>query len=88
MHGSLRGLCVQSSGASYDAPKVKNLDFVCGWYKKANDLIKETHIEVGFVSTNSITQGETVARFWDFVDFKINFTYKTFVWDSEANLKH
>ncbi len=68
-------------------PGVKNLDFVCAWYKKANDYIKGTHIEVGFVSTNSIAQGETVARLWDFLDFKINFAYQTFIWDSEANDK-
>lgn len=68
-------------------PGVKNLDFVCGWYKKANDYIKGTKIECGFVSTNSIAQGETVSRLWDFIDFKINYAYQTFIWDSEANSK-
>lgn len=69
-------------------PNVKNLDLVCGWYKKASDFINSTNIEVAFVSTNSIVQGETVARFWDFmIDDIINFAYKTFVWDSEANVK-
>ena len=37
------------------------LDFVCGWYKKASDLIKNTNIRCAFVSTNSITQGEQVS---------------------------
>lgn len=68
-------------------PGVKNLDFVCGWYKKANDYIVNTKIECGFVSTNSITQGETVSRLWSFLDLKINYAYSTFVWDSEANSK-
>lgn len=68
-------------------PGVKNLDFVCGWYKKANDYIKSTEIEVGFVSTNSIAQGETVARLWECLDFKIDFAYQTFIWNSEANEK-
>ena len=68
-------------------PNVKNLDFVCAWYKKANDYIKGTSIEAGFVSTNSISQGETVARLWEFLDFKINFAYQTFIWNSEANDK-
>lgn len=68
-------------------PGVKNLDFVCGWYKKANDYIKNTKIECGFVSTNSIVQGETVARLWKFLSFKINYAYQTFIWDSEANAK-
>lgn len=69
-------------------PKVKNLDYVCGWYKKASDYIENTSIEVAFVSTNSIVQGETVSRFWPFMkgDF-INFAHKTFVWDSESEIK-
>ena len=69
-------------------PGVKNLDFVCAWYKKASDYIRGTKIEVAFVSTNSIVQGETVSRFWDFMqDDIINFAYRTFVWDSEASVK-
>ena len=68
-------------------PNVKNLDYVCGWYKKANDYIKGTNIECCFVSTNSITQGETVARLWEFLDFKINYAYQSFVWNSETSLK-
>ncbi len=67
---------------------VKNLDFVCAWYKLANDYIKHTNIEVAFVSTNSISQGETVGRFWQFMNGAIiNFAYKTFIWDSEVSIK-
>ena len=66
-------------------PGVKNLDYVCGWYKKASDFMNDTSIEAAFVSTNSITQGETVSRFWHFLpDDVINFAYRTFIWDSEA----
>ena len=69
-------------------PDVKNLDFVCAWYKKASDYIRDTHIEVAFVSTNSIVQGETVSRFWQFMNGDIiNFAYRTFIWDSEASVK-
>lgn len=68
-------------------PGVKNLDFVAGWYKKASDYIQGTKIECGFVSTNSITQGETVARLWPFLRITINFAYRTFRWDSEATIK-
>ena len=69
-------------------PGVKNLDFVCAWYKKASDFMKGTNCETAFVSTNSIVQGETVSRFWQFMkDDVINFAYRTFVWDSEASLK-
>lgn len=69
-------------------PGVKNLDLVCGWYKKAADLSIGTTIQTAFVSTNSIVQGETVGRFWEFLPNDIiNFAYRTFVWDSEATLK-
>ena len=66
---------------------VKNLDYVSGWYKKTSDFIQGTYIECGLVSTNSITQGETVARLWPFLNFHINFAYTSFVWNSEATLK-
>lgn len=67
---------------------VKNLDFVCAWYKKASDYICGTRIEVAFVSTNSIVQGETVSRFWQFMNSDIiNFAYRTFIWDSEVAAK-
>lgn len=69
-------------------PGVKNLDLVCGWYKKASELSMGTNIQTAFVSTNSIVQGETVGRFWEYLpDDIINFAYKTFVWDSEASQK-
>ena len=66
---------------------VKNLDYVSGWYKKASDYIQDTDIECGLVSTNSITQGETVARIQPFINFFINFAHTTFIWDSEASVK-
>ena len=68
-------------------PKAKNLDFVCAWYKLASDFIQGTKIECGFVSTNSITEGETVATMWQYIDIRINFAYRTFNWDSEAKQK-
>ena len=68
-------------------PGIKNLDFVCGWYKKCSDYIQNTKIECGLVSTNSIVQGETCARLWECLNVKINFAYRTFEWDSEAKTK-
>ena len=69
-------------------PGIKNIDYVCLWYKKASEYIKDTNIEVAFVATNTIVQGETVARFWSQMKGdKINFAYRTFEWESEANLK-
>lgn len=67
-----------------------NLDYVSCWYKKATNYIENTKIEVAFVSTNSITQGEQTAILWkDILEkgININFAYRTFRWDSEASLK-
>ena len=78
----------QKSDMQLIFPGIKNLDFVCCWYKKAFDLIKGTNTKCAFVSTNSICQGETVARFWNFMKGAvINFAYRSFVWDSESNQK-
>lgn len=63
------------------------LDYVSCWYFKATEYIEGTTIPVGFVSTNSITQGEQVGVLWSQMfkrGVKINFAYTTFVWTSEA----
>ncbi|MBQ4115858.1 MAG: class I SAM-dependent DNA methyltransferase [Clostridia bacterium] len=67
-----------------------NLDYVSCWYKKAADLMKGTNIRTALVSTNSVSQGESVAILWKplFEDgVHINFAYRTFRWDSEASVK-
>ena len=68
-----------------------NLDYVCCWFKKAAEMIQNTHILVGFVSTNSITQGEEVGSLWkpmmEEYHVHILYAYRTFRWDSEASLK-
>ncbi len=69
---------------------IGEMDYVCGWYKKATELMKGTKIRAALVSTNSISQGEQVANLWKplFEDgIKFNFAYRTFRWDSEATLK-
>ncbi|MBI1956096.1 MAG: class I SAM-dependent DNA methyltransferase, partial [Acidobacteria bacterium] len=67
------------------------LDYVTGWYFKAADYIKGTRIVVGFVSTNSITQGEQVGLLWNALfqrhQVKIHFGHRTFTWESEARGK-
>lgn len=65
------------------------LDYVCCWYKLAAEYITDTNIRCAFVSTNSICQGQQVAPLWKplFEDgLHIDFAYRTFIWDSEANL--
>lgn len=67
-----------------------NLDYVCCWYKKASDLMQGTAIRAALVSTNSVSQGESVANLWKplFAEgVHIDFAYRTFRWDSEAKSK-
>ena len=67
-----------------------HLDYVCGWYKKAADLMTETDIRAALVSTNSVSQGDAVPTLWKplFEDgIHIDYAYRTFIWDSEASDK-
>ena len=73
--------------AFHDHDKHGKLDYVCAWYNKSADFIKDTKIECAFVSTNSICQGESVRPMWEFLfnkNITINFAYRTFKWDSES----
>ncbi len=77
------------------------LDYVAGWFKKATDYIsnssevkdkrkEQPHIEVAFVSSNSISQGESVNLLWEMLfnqGIKINFAHTSFKWTSEAKDK-
>ena len=40
------------------------LDYVSAWFIKAGQYVKPSHARIGFVATNSITQGEQVAQLW------------------------
>lgn len=74
----------QKKDVEFLYPGIKNIDYVSCWFKKANDFTRLSNIECAFVSTNSISQGETVGRMWERLDVCINFSHSTFVWDSEA----
>ncbi len=71
------------------APGAGVLDLVSAWYCKAADYIKNTHIRVAFVSTNSITQGEQVGILWRALlaraPLHIHFAHRTFRWANEAS---
>ncbi len=70
---------------------IGNMDYVTGWYKKSIEMMKvNPAIRAALVSTNSITQGEQVANLWKpLMDagIHIDFAWRTFIWDSEANQK-
>lgn len=67
------------------------LDYVAAWYYKAAEYIQNTSINVAFVSTNSITQGEQVSILWNELlnhyKIKIHFAHSTFNWTNEAKGK-
>ena len=63
------------------------LDYVAGWYLKAAEYIQGTRIQVAFVSTSSITQGEQPGGLWPLLfeqKVKIHFGHRTFPWYSDA----
>src|SRR5487761_565630 len=84
----------QRSDMDLVAREVENsglLDYVTGWYFKAADYIKGSRIVVGFVSTNSVTQGEQVAPLWPPLlqrfHITIHLARRPFAWESEARGK-
>ncbi|MFC1588342.1 DNA methyltransferase [Planctomycetota bacterium] len=67
------------------------LDYVSGWFILAAKFIQNTNIEVAFVSTNSLAQGEQPTLIWRYLyqklDLKINFAHRSFQWQSAAKGK-
>ncbi len=64
------------------------LDYVTAWFIKAGIYLQESQAWIGFVATNSITQGEQVAQLWpillDRCGLEITFAHRTFAWGSDA----
>ena len=64
------------------------LDFVCAWFLKAAQYVQNGTAKIGFVATNSITQGEQVAAVWPALleryQLEIIFAHRTFAWGSDA----
>ena len=69
------------------------LDYVAAWFIKAGEYRSgtDTGTRIGFVATNSITQGEQVAQLWPILfnrcGFEIAFAHRTFAWGSDARGK-
>ena len=66
------------------------LDYVAAWFLMAGDYATgETRI--GFVATNSITQGEQVGQLWPLLferaGLELAFAHRTFAWGSDARGK-
>lgn len=71
--------------------QVNRLDYVTCWFKKAMDYASGNKaIRIGFVSTNSITQGEQSGILWPRLfagGLSIYFAHRTFQWNNEARGK-
>ncbi len=79
-----------------DASRGGNADYVTGWHIKAAKYLKQYQVQekdlsrtiCGFVSTNSISQGELIGILWNELfnnyKIKIHFAHRTFKWDNEA----
>lgn len=68
------------------------LDYVAAWFIKAGEYIAANPLcRLGYVATNSITQGQQVAQLWpilfDRFGLELDFGHRTFVWDSDARGK-
>ena len=67
------------------------LDYVTAWFIKAGEYVQTGRARIGFVATNSITQGEQVAQLWPIlftrVNLEIAFAHRTFAWGSDARGK-
>ena len=64
----------------------KSLDYIAGWFFKFSEYAKHTDAACAFVSTNSVCQGEQVARLWPLLYQRgqsISFAHTSFKW---ANL--
>jgi len=72
----------------HDVQSAGVMDYVSAWFYKAAQYIQSTKIKVGFVSTNSVSQGEQVGILWGALLDKfrviIHFAHRTFKWNNEA----
>ena len=68
------------------------LDYVAAWFIRAGEYVRQagsTSPRIGFVATNSITQGEQVGQLWPVLfgprcGLEIDYAHRTFAWGSDA----
>jgi hypothetical protein len=70
-----------------DFKRLGTMDYVTNWFVLGARLIAKHGCSVGFVATNSITQGEQVGALWSELrkyGVHIGFAHQTFAWSNEA----
>lgn len=68
-------------------PRWRSLDYIAGWFYKGAQYLRATSGRLGFVSTNSIAQGEQVPLLWPLVfelGQQIEFCHTSFKWSNLA----
>ena len=67
------------------------LDYVAAWFIKTGEYLQNGKGRIGFVATNSISQGQQVAQLWPILfnrcNLEIAFAHRTFAWGSDARGK-
>lgn len=66
---------------------ISRLDYVTGWHALTLDYMESRPGAWGYVTTNSITQGDQVPRLFGPIfegRWRIKYAHRTFAWDSEA----
>ncbi len=70
------------------------VDYAAAWFMRAAEYVgraaPKDAPQIGFVATNSITQGEQVAQLWPRIlrgnALEITFAHQTFAWDTDATV--
>ena len=65
----------------------KTLDYITCWFFKGSNYIKNFNAKLGFVSTNSICQGEQISSIWKPIfanEIEIGFAHQSFKWKNNA----
>ena len=87
---------VRSDAQKYDLQavfgdiSVDKSDYVVAWFYKAAKYAQKRSTKVAFVATNSICQGTSVGVIWRLLfelGMRIDYAWRTFLWDSEAKDK-
>ena len=66
----------------------KSFDYICGWFWKAAEYCSGDKARFALVSTNSISQGQSISYFWKPLlagGLRIDFAVKSFKWRNLAS---
>jgi len=65
----------------------RNLDYISIWLIKGAQYVSQHQARLGFVSTNSVCQGDHVGLLWPLVfaeDVEVAFAHQSFLWSNSA----